>query len=77
MRFMMMAKSAENGGVPPRELMEAMGKLMAQEAKEGKIVAGGGLAPMATSRGCGFQAESWQCLTDRSPRRKRLWADMR
>ena len=49
MRFMMMAKSAENGAVPPRELMEAMGKLMAQGAKEGKIVAGGGLAPMATS----------------------------
>jgi hypothetical protein len=46
---MMMVKSAENGAVPPRELMEAMGKLMAQEAKEGKIVAGGGLAPMATS----------------------------
>ena len=49
MRFMMMVKSAENGAAPPRELMEAMGKLMAQEAKEGKIVAGGGLAPMATS----------------------------
>ena len=29
--------------------MEAMAKLMAQEAKAGKIVAGGGLASMATS----------------------------
>jgi len=49
MRFMIMVKSAENGAVPPRELMEAMGKLMAQAASEGKILAGGGLAPMATS----------------------------
>ena len=49
MRFRMMAKSVENGAVPPRKLMEAMAKLMAQEAKAGKIVAGGGLASMATS----------------------------
>lgn len=50
MRFMMMVKGAENGAVaPPRELMEAMASLTAQQAKEGKILAGGGLAPMATS----------------------------
>jgi hypothetical protein len=49
MRFMMMVKSAENGAAPPREFMEATARLSAQSAKEGKIVAGGGLAPMATS----------------------------
>lgn len=49
MRFMMMAKGAENAPAPPRELMEAIGKLMAEQAQEGKILAGGGLAPTATS----------------------------
>ena len=49
MRFMMMVKAAENGAAPPRELMEEMARLTAQQAKEGKILAGGGLAPMATS----------------------------
>jgi hypothetical protein len=49
MRFMMMVKSAENGAAPPREFMEATARLSVQSAKEGKIVAGGGLAPMATS----------------------------
>jgi hypothetical protein len=49
MRFMMMLKSAENGAAPPREFMEATARLSAQSAKEGKIVAGGSLAPMATS----------------------------
>ena len=49
MRFMMMVKAAENGAAPPRELMEEMARLTAQQAKEGKILAGGGLAPMAAS----------------------------
>ena len=50
MRFMMMVKGAENSAAaPPQELMEAMARLTAQQAKEGKILAGGGLAPMATS----------------------------
>jgi len=49
MRFMMMVKSAENTTAPPRELMEAMAKLTMEKAQQGKILAGGGLAPMATS----------------------------
>ena len=49
MRFMMMVKSAENGAAPPQELMEAIARLSAQHTKEGKVVARGGLAPMATS----------------------------
>src|SRR5262245_28083811 len=49
MRFMMMVKSAENVAAPPHELMEAIARLSAQEAKEGKLVASGGLAPTAMS----------------------------
>ena len=49
MRFMMMVKSAENVAAPPQELMEAIARLSAQETKEGKLVASGGLAPTAMS----------------------------
>ena len=49
MRFMMLVKSAENGAAPPHELMEAIAKLSAQETKEGKLVASGGLTPTAMS----------------------------
>ena len=49
MRFMMLVKSAENGAAPPRELMEAIAKLSAQETKEGKLIASGGLTPTAMS----------------------------
>ena len=49
MRFMMMVKSAENVAAPPQELMEVIAKLSAQETKEGKLVASGGLAPTAMS----------------------------
>lgn len=51
---MMMVKSAENGAAPPREFMEATARRSAQAAKVGKIVAGGGLAPMATSSRVGL-----------------------
>ena len=77
MRFMMMAKSAENGAVPPRELMEAMGKLMAQEAKEGKIVAGGGLAPMATSSRVRLSGGKLAVLDGPFTETKEVVADMR
>ena len=50
MRFMMMVKSAENQGPPPQELMDAMGKLVAEASKSGQMVATGGLAPTATSK---------------------------
>jgi len=46
---MMMVKSAENVAAPPQELMEAIARLSAQETKEGKLVASGGLAPTAMS----------------------------
>ena len=49
MRFMMMVKSSETTGQPPKELMEAIGKMVEADANEGKIVASGGLAPTVAS----------------------------
>lgn len=49
MRFMMMVKAAENSGMPPKALMDAMEKLTQDAAKNGTMVMGGGLAPTAQS----------------------------
>ena len=49
MRFMMMVKSAENSGPPPKELMEAIDKLSEEAVKAGTMLGGGGLAPTAQS----------------------------
>lgn len=47
MRFMMMVKSAENAGPPPKALMEAMAKLGEENAKAGIMIEMGGLFPSA------------------------------
>ncbi len=47
MRFMMMVKSAERSGPPPKELMDAMGKLMEESMNSGEMIETGGLAPSA------------------------------
>ncbi|HXC47129.1 MAG TPA: YciI family protein [Candidatus Sulfotelmatobacter sp.] len=47
MRFMMLVKSAENSGPPPKELMDAIAKLGAEASKTGKMIETGGLAPSA------------------------------
>jgi hypothetical protein len=49
MRFMMLVKHAENYGAPPKELMEAIGKLSEEAVKAGRMVNSGGLAPTAMS----------------------------
>ncbi len=49
MRFMMLVKSAENKGLPPKELMDAIAKLAEEANKAGTMVASGGLAPTAMS----------------------------
>ena len=49
MRFMMMVKAAENRGMPPQALMDAMEKLTVDAVKNGSMVMGGGLAPTAQS----------------------------
>jgi hypothetical protein len=47
MRFMMIVKSAEKWGFPPKELMEAIGKLSEEAVKTGSMVGSGGLRPTA------------------------------
>jgi len=49
MRFMMLVKSDENAGPPPKELMDAITKLCEDEAKAGRMLDAGGLAPTAMS----------------------------
>jgi len=49
MRFMMIVKSAEKWGFPPKELMDAIGKLSEEAIKAGTMIASGGLAPTAAS----------------------------
>jgi hypothetical protein len=49
MRFMMLVKSAENSGPPPKELMDAIAKLAEEASKAGTMVESGGLAPTAMS----------------------------
>jgi hypothetical protein len=45
MKFMMMVKHAENQGHPPQALMDAIGKLVEEEVKAGRMLGGGGLLP--------------------------------
>ena len=47
MRFMMIVKSAEKSGFPPKPLMDAIGKLAEEAAKAGTMVGSGGLGPTA------------------------------
>jgi hypothetical protein len=49
MRFMMLVKSAENSGPPPKELMDAIAKHAEEAVKAGTMVESGGLAPTAMS----------------------------
>lgn len=49
MRFMMLVKSAENSGPPPKELMEAIWKNSEDAAKAGLMIDSGGLKPSAMS----------------------------
>jgi hypothetical protein len=49
MRFMMMVKSAENSGPPPKALMDAIEKQMEDATKAGTMVGAGGLGPSAQS----------------------------
>lgn len=47
MRFMMIVKHAENQGMPPKELMDAIAKLGEEATKAGTMIGNGGLAPTA------------------------------
>ena len=47
MKFMMIVKSAERSGFPPKELMDAIDHLSQDSAKAGTMIGGGGLGPTA------------------------------
>jgi len=47
MRFMMIVKSVERSGPPPKELMAAIGKLSEEAAHAGTMLGAGGLGPTA------------------------------
>ena len=48
MRFMMIVKSVENSGPPPKELMDAISKIAEEATKAGEMIESGGLASTAT-----------------------------
>jgi hypothetical protein len=48
MRFMMIVQGKENASPPPKELMEAMGRIAEQATKAGEMIESGGLASSAT-----------------------------
>ncbi len=47
MRFMMIVKHAENQGLPPQPLMDAIAKLAEEEVRAGTMLGNGGLGPTA------------------------------
>ena len=47
MRFMMIVKHAEQQGLPPKELMDAIAILAEEEIKAGTMIGNGGLGPTA------------------------------
>ena len=47
MRFMMIVKHDEKQGPPPKELMDAIGKLSEEAVKSGTMLGNGGLGPTA------------------------------
>src|SRR3979411_1587708 len=49
MKFMMLVKTAENSGPPPKELMDAIAIISEEAVKAGTMLGSGGLAPTAQS----------------------------
>src|SRR5260370_16642486 len=47
MRFMMIVKSAEKWGFPPKPFMDAIAKLSEEAVKAGTMIGNGGLGPTA------------------------------
>ena len=75
MRFMMIVKTTENSGPPPKELMEAIGKLSEEATKAGTMLGSGGLAPPPQERARpGFQRPAHRHSTGLSLRPRRLSA---
>lgn len=49
MKFMMLVKHAENSGLPPKALMDAIAKLAEEAVQAGRMIGSGGLAPTSQS----------------------------
>jgi hypothetical protein len=49
MRFMILVKSSEQSGPPPKSLMDAIAKAGEEATKSGTMIQSGGLAPTAMS----------------------------
>src|SRR5258707_12866840 len=47
MKFMMIVKTADRQGPPPKELMDAIAILSEEESKNGTMIGNGGLGPTA------------------------------
>ena len=68
MRFMTIVKGSENlaaSGPPPAELVEAIGRLIEEEAKKGTMVSFGGLKP--TSAGVRMRITNGEIITVDGP----------
>jgi len=65
MRFMMIVKHNEKQGKPPKELMEAIGKLAEEDTKKGTMLGSGGLKP--TSLGTRVQLHSGKVTVTDGP----------
>ena len=48
MRFMMIVKSAENSGPPPKAMIDAINKIAEEATKNGEMIESGGLASTAS-----------------------------
>ena len=53
---MMIVKSAETSGLPPKPLMDAIGKLSEEAVKAGTMVGSGGLGQPQWAPASGFRA---------------------
>ncbi len=65
MKFMMIVKHAENQGMPPKELMDAIGKLSDEAVKAGTMLGNGGLAP--TAQGARVQLSGGEVTVNDGP----------
>ena len=65
MKFMMIVKSKENSGFPPKELMEAIDQLSQDAAKTGTMIGGGGLK--STAAGARVRLSSGQISVTDGP----------
>src|SRR5262244_4163931 len=65
MKFMMIVKSKENSGFPPKELMEAINRLSRDAAEAGTMIGGGGLGP--TEKGASVRLASGRITVTDGP----------